>query len=229
MSHAGRLSRAGTGPAGSGAAERRGALPPVFPGERIGLYGGSFDPPHHGHLHVAETALKRLGLDRLWWVVTPGNPLKANGAAPLAERLAAVRALARDRRMVATGFEAGLGLTYSFETVSFLRSKVPGVRFVWIMGADNLASFHRWRDWRRLAGLVPMAIVDRPGATRGAFASPAAHALARFRVPERDAASLAGRAPPAWCFLHAPLDSSSSTALRAARLKAARADSPPVP
>lgn len=229
MSHAGRPSRAGTGPAGSEAAGRRGALPPFFPGERIGLYGGSFDPPHHGHLHVAETALKRLGLDRLWWVVTPGNPLKANGAAPLAERLAAVRALVGDRRMVATGFEAGLGLTYSYETVSFLRRRAPGVRFVWIMGADNLASFHRWRDWRRLAGLVPMAIVDRPGATRGAFASPAAHALARFRVPERDAASLPGLAPPAWCFLHAPLDGSSSTALRAARLKAARASTPATP
>ena len=123
--------------------------PLVMPGQRIGIMGGSFNPPHEGHAIVAETALKRLALDQLWWVVTPGNPLKSNGALPSqATRMAACAKLAKGPRMKITGFEAGLGTPYTAATIAFLKRRYPGVHFVWVMGADNLASFHRWQRWR---------------------------------------------------------------------------------
>ncbi len=192
--------------------------PPAFAGARIGLYGGSFNPPHGGHRHVAGTALRRLGLQRVWWLVTPGNPLKQpSETAPVAGRRAAVAGLVGGGTgMAVTDFEAARGFRYSVETVRFLLRRYPGVRFVWIMGADSLAGLHRWRDWRALMHSVPVAVVDRPGATRAALASPAARAFARNRVPEAMAMSLPDRTAPAWCFLHGPLDASSSTALRAA-------------
>lgn len=182
----------------------------------VGLYGGSFDPPHAGHLHVSRLALARLGLDRVWWLVTPGNPLKdTGGLAPVAGRLAAARALARDPRMVVSDVEARLGLRYSVDTLAALTARAPGVRFVWIMGADGLAQFHRWRDWRGIAAMAPLAVIDRPGWTLAATASPAARALARFRMDEADAGLLARSAPPAWVFLHGPRSGLSSTAIRA--------------
>jgi nicotinate-nucleotide adenylyltransferase len=191
-------------------------VPPSAPGMRIALFGGSFDPPHHGHLAVARTALARLGVDRLWWMVTPGNPLKPRGAAaPLKERIAAARALADDPRIVVTAFEAARCFTFTAETVAFLLRRRPEARFVLVMGADSLVTLDRWHDWRRIAALVPMAFVDRPGATFAPASARAAIALARYRVPERDAASLPGRRPPAWVFLHARRDPLSSTALRA--------------
>ena len=193
-------------------------LPSHAPGMRIGLFGGTFDPPHQAHLGASLLALKRLRLDRVWWLVTPGNPLKdTRGLAPLAERLAAARALTRDPRIAITGFEQDLGVRYSYDTVSYLVKRCPGVRFVWIMGADNLRSFHRWQNWRGIAHLVPMAVIDRLGPSLYSAGSTAAQALGRARIPESAAASLADRRPPAWLFLHGLKSPLSSTALRAAR------------
>ena len=196
-------------------------LPPHAPGMRIGLFGGTFDPPHRAHLGATLLALKRLKLDRVWWLVTPGNPLKdTRGLAPLAERLAAARALTRDPRIAITGFEDDLGVRYSYDTVSYLVKRCPGVRFVWIMGADNLRSFHRWQHWRDIADLVPMAVIDRLGPSLYSMGGTAAQALARARIPESAAALLADCAPPAWVFVHGLKSPLSSTALRAARGRA---------
>jgi nicotinate-nucleotide adenylyltransferase len=191
-------------------------LPPLAPGLRVGLYGGSFNPAHAGHRHVSRLALRRLALDRVWWLVSPGNPLKDRSHLPEAVRRAeGARAVAADPRIAVTDFEAALGVRYTRETLTWLTDRHPDVRFVWIMGADSLATFHRWRGWREIAARMPFAVIDRPGYTLRAMASPAARALARDRIDEAAAATLADRAPPAWVFLHGPRSSLSSTALRA--------------
>lgn len=190
-------------------------LPRTEPGLEVALFGGSFNPPHDGHLLVAETALKALGLDQVWWVITPGNPLKAGRSLlPLKERIARCEALARDPRMRITAFEAGQGLRYTADMVDFVLARRKAARFVWLMGADNLRDFHRWQRWRDIAEAVPLAVVDRPGATLSFLSSPTARAYWRFRVDERDAGALAAMRPPAWTFLHGPRSSLSSTALR---------------
>ena len=192
-------------------------LPPNAPGMRIGLFGGTFDPAHAAHRAACLLALHRLGLDRVWWLVTPGNPLKdTKGMAPLAKRVAAARALAHHPRIDVTDLEAELGTPYTYETVSYLRRRCPGVHFVWIMGADNLRSFHRWQRWRGIAQLVPIAIVDRLGPSLYATGSAAAQALARYRLPEAAARKLADHKPPAWIYLHGLKSPLSSTALRTA-------------
>ena len=168
--------------------------------------------------------MHRLGLDRIWWMVTPGNPLKdTRGLASLAERIAAARALAHHPRIVVTGVEADLHTRYTYDTVAALVRRCPGVHFVWIMGADNLRSFHHWQRWRAIADLVPIAVVDRVGPSLYAAASTAGQALARFRIPESAAQSLPRRRPPAWVFLHGLKSPLSSTALRALRGKKAGA------
>ncbi len=198
-------------------------LPPLAPGLRVGLYGGSFNPAHAGHRHVSRLALRRLALDRVWWLVSPGNPLKDRSHLPdAAARAAGARAMARDPRIAVTDFEAALGVRYTVETLTWLTLRHPEVRFVWIMGADSLASFHRWRGWRMIAARMPIAVIDRPGYTFKAVASPAARALAGSRLDEAAAPTLADRAPPAWVFLHGPRNSLSSTALRAATARPAR-------
>jgi len=185
---------------------------------KIGLFGGTFDPPHQAHRAVCLIAMRRLGLDRVWWLVTPGNPLKdTRHLSPLAERLAAARALAHHPRIDVTGFEAEIGSRYTYDTVRYLRERCPGVRFVWIMGADNLRSFHRWQKWRALAALVPLAVVDRLGPSLYAVGSVTGQALARFRLPEAAARTLPDRMPPAWVYLHGLKSPLSSTALRAQR------------
>lgn len=190
-------------------------LPRAAPGMRIGLYGGSFNPPHAGHRHVSLLALKRLRLDRIWWLVTPGNPLKEHGElAGTAERVALARRMASHPRIDVTSFEEGIGARYTVDTLLFLARRCPGVNFVWIMGADNLASFHRWRGWETIAALMPIAVVDRPGFTLAATRSRAAIRLAPYRVDARAAACLATTAPPAWLFLYGPRSSLSSTELR---------------
>ena len=200
-------------------------LPPHAPGMRIGLFGGTFDPPHRAHLAASLLAFRRLKLDRIWWLVTPGNPLKdTQSLAPLAARMAAARALTRHPRIDITGFEDALGVRFSYDTVRFLTVRCPRVRFVWIMGADNLRSFHRWQKWRALAGLVPIAVIDRLGPSLYSTAGVAAQALAAARIPESAAASLADRGPPAWVFLHGLKSPLSSTALRARRDQEAAPD-----
>ena len=193
-------------------------LPPHAPGMRIGLFGGTFDPPHQAHLAAALLALKRLKLDRVWWLVTPGNPLKnTSGLAPIGERIAAARALAHHPRIDVTGLEAVIKTRYTYDTICWLKARCPGVRFVWIMGADNLRSFHRWQRWRDIARLIPIVVVDRLGPSLYAGASPAGQALRHSRIPEHALNTLADRRPPAWTFLHGLKSPLSSTALRALR------------
>lgn len=193
-------------------------LPPHAPGMRIGLFGGTFDPPHQAHLGAALLALKRLKLDRVWWLVTPGNPLKnTRGLAPLPARIAAARALTHHPRIDVTGLEAVIKTRYTYDTISWLVTRCPGVRFVWVMGADNLRSFHRWQKWRKIAELVPIVVIDRLGPSLYAAASPAGNALARVRIPEHAASALPDRKAPVWAFLHGLKSPLSSTALRALR------------
>lgn len=190
-------------------------LPPHAPGLRIGLFGGSFNPAHAGHRMASLTALRRLQLDRVWWLVTPGNPLKDNHALPpLRQRIATARALAGHGRIRVTGIEARLRTRYTADTLRALKRRCPGVRFVWIMGSDNLASFHRWNEWRTIARMMPIAVIDRPGSTHRAVASPAANWLARWRMPENQGAALPLHSPPAWIFLHGRRSDLSSTSLR---------------
>ncbi len=193
-------------------------LPPHAPGMRIGLFGGTFDPVHQAHVGASLLALKRLKLDSVWWLVTPGNPLKnTKGLGPLAERIAGVRALTRHPRIDVTGLEAVINTRYTFDTITWLKARCPRVHFVWIMGADNLRSFHRWQNWRGISKLVPIVVIDRLGPSLYAAASPAGIALAHARIPEYEAATLPYRKPPAWTFLHGLKSPLSSTALRARR------------
>ena len=190
-------------------------MPPTARGMRIGLFGGSFNPPHEGHILVAETALRTLGLHRVWWVVTPGNPLKdRSDLAPLADRIAASRRLIEDRRIVVTAFEAGHRIRYTADTVRFVLSRNRSARFAWLMGADNLASFHLWQEWQRIVESIPVAVIDRPGSTLSYLSSKMAITYAHARVDEDDAGVLLDQRAPAWTFLHGPRSSQSSTALR---------------
>jgi nicotinate-nucleotide adenylyltransferase len=177
---------------------------------RVGLFGGSFNPAHEGHAHVAETALVRLGLDRVIWLVSPQNPLKSDAPTSLEQRLEGVREFARGPSMIVSAAEAPLGTTYSLDTIRLLKARHPRVRFVWVMGADSLASFHRWRGWTEIFGELPIAVVARPGAEK-ALTSPAARRFAHARV---SAGALVTAKPPAWSYLTAPLNFMSSTALR---------------
>jgi nicotinate-nucleotide adenylyltransferase len=192
-------------------------MPHVERGMAVGLFGGSFNPPHAGHALVAEIALRRLGLGQLWWMVTPGNPLKNPGElAPLAQRIARSQALATDPRIKVTAFEAAHRIRFTADTLQLVKARNPGVDFVWIMGADSLASFHRWQRWRQIAATFPIAVVDRPGSTLSFLSSVMAKAFARARVDEDGAPMLARMPPPAWTFIHGPRSSLSSTALRRA-------------
>lgn len=191
--------------------------PWAAPGQVVGLLGGSFDPPHAGHVHLAREALKRLRLDQVWWLVSPGNPIKPNPPAPLAERMAAARAIMRHPRVRVTDLEAGFGTRATVDTLRALQTAYPLVRFVWLMGADNLAGFHTWDRWPEIMARVPVAVLARPGQRMRALHSPAAQRFRRARIPVRDAEILGRQAPPAWLFLDMPMRNESSTALRRAR------------
>jgi nicotinate-nucleotide adenylyltransferase len=195
-------------------------MPHTERGMVIGLFGGSFNPPHPGHVLVAEIALQRLGLDQLWWMVTPGNPLKSHsGLAPLSERIAACEKIAQNPRIKVTAFEKALGQSYTAETLRAVRMRNPHCRFVWIMGADNLKNFHLWQDWREIASTYPIAVIDRPGATLSYLSSKMAKTFDYARVAEDQAGTLAFRKAPAWTFIHGPRSSMSSSLIRAAREK----------
>jgi nicotinate-nucleotide adenylyltransferase len=190
-------------------------LPPFTPGMRIGLLGGSFNPPHEGHALITRLALRRLALDRVWWLVTPGNPLKSpTGLAALKARIEAARLLDVGPRVVVSEIEAQIDSHFTYNTLLWFKRRAPGVHFVWIMGADNLRQLHLWLHWRSIADLAPIVVVDRPGSTLKAISSRAGAALARFRVPEHDAMRFAAMRPPALLFLHGPRSGLSSTALR---------------
>lgn len=190
-------------------------MPHVERGQRVGLFGGSFNPPHEGHVHVCEQAVRRLKLDQIWWLVTPGNPLKDTGALkPLADRIAACEMLTPDPRMKVTACEMAWPTRYTADTLRQITHRNPAVDFVWVMGADNLGQFHRWDRWRDIANTMPFAVVDRPGSTMALHSAMAAQALCRYRVDENDAARLPTMAAPAWTFLHGPRNSLSSTQLR---------------
>lgn len=189
-------------------------LPP--PGARIGLLGGSFNPAHSGHRDISRAALMRLGLDRVWWLVSPQNPLKSSAEmAPLSKRIGSARAVAEDRRIVVTGVEAELGSTYTADTLTALTGLLPRVRFVWLMGADNLIQVHQWQDWQRIFNTLPVAVFDRPTYSLRALSSKAAQAFARHRLNERSARRLAEARPPAWAFIRCRLNPQSATELRA--------------
>ncbi|MBX3579091.1 MAG: nicotinate-nucleotide adenylyltransferase [Rhizobiaceae bacterium] len=192
-------------------------MPHVEPGMQVGLFGGSFNPPHAGHALVAEIALRRLALDQLWWIVTPGNPLKSTRElAPLAERVALSEKLAEDPRIKVTAFEARHNVRYTADTLALVKRRNPGTDFVWVMGADNLAGFHRWQRWRQIALTFPIAVIDRPGSTLSFLSSVMAKTFDYARVDEGDAPRLARMKAPAWTFIHGPRSSLSSSALRKA-------------
>jgi nicotinate-nucleotide adenylyltransferase len=195
----------------------RQGFPIAAPGMTIGLLGGSFDPAHAGHARLTREALKRFGLDRVWWLVSPGNPLKAHGPAPLAARLAQARAAIDDPRVVVSDIEARLGTRYTADTLRRLRAFYPGVRFVWLMGADNLAQLHHWRDWQSILQMVPVGVVARPGQRLAARCSKAATIFAGAQIAGEAAQLLAHAAPPAWCFVNIPMLDVSSAEMRARR------------
>jgi len=186
--------------------------------------GGSFNPAHAGHRHIAELARRRLGLDQVWLMVSPGNPLKPErGMAPLPQRLASARGVADGRRVVASAIESRLGTKFTIDTLRLLRRRFPRVDFVWIAGADIFEQLPHWRGWRQIARKVPFAILPRPGYNRRALAGCAAAVLRGARWPARAAAVLARRSPPAWVFLTAPQHAASASAIRAAWSSADRA------
>ncbi|MVA96291.1 nicotinate-nucleotide adenylyltransferase [Nitratireductor sp. CAU 1489] len=190
-------------------------MPHVERGMAVGIFGGSFNPPHAGHALVAEISLRRLRLDQLWWLVTPGNPLKdATQLAPLSQRLEQSEAITPDPRVKVTAFEAAHRIRYTADTLELAVRRNPGVDFVWIMGADSLAGFHRWQRWRDIMAIMPIAVIDRPGATLSFLSSVTAKAFNRARIDEDEASLLARTPAPAWTFIHGPRSSLSSTAIR---------------
>jgi len=182
---------------------------------KIGLLGGSFNPAHEGHREISLAALSWLDLDAVWWLVSPGNPLKdAADYAPYRERLVGARTAAGHHRIVVSNFEDRNNLQYTIDTLEALNDRNPHTRFVWLMGADSFAGFHRWKDWRRIATLVPLAIFNRPGYEDEALANAAASALGLFRIDESAAGGLAGLEPPAWVYISQTNNAKSSTEIR---------------
>lgn len=184
-------------------------------GQVVGLLGGSFDPAHQGHVQISLEALKRFRLDQLWWLVSPGNPLKPIGPAPMQKRLAQARSLLSHPRIHVTDLEARLGTRYTSQTLFALRRQHPGVRFIWLMGADNLAQLHHWQDWRRIVETMPIGVLARPEHRISARMSKAARIYRAARLPARQASLLALNQPPCWCFLNVPLSPLSSSEIRA--------------
>lgn len=183
----------------------------------VGLMGGSFNPAHEGHLHVARMAFRRLGVDEVWWLVSPQNPLKTSaGMAPFRERMASAMRAAHHPRIRVRDIEQRLGTRFTADTLLELRRRCPRLRFVWIMGADNLIGFHRWKDWSLIFHCAAVAVFDRPSYSLRALASRAARRFARFRIPARESRILARKRLPAWVFLHTRRHPESATRIREA-------------
>ena len=193
----------------------RSGWPKAGPGQTVGLLGGSFDPAHEGHAHITREALKRFGLDHIWWLVSPGNPLKARGPAALDKRIAHARRVMDHPRVQISGIEADLGTRYTAQTLRRLIALYPHVNFVWLMGADNLAQFHRWQDWRFIMETVPVGVLARPGDRISARRSVAAQLYDHARLRGVDSQGLARSKAPCWCYINLPLSSASSSAIRA--------------
>jgi nicotinate-nucleotide adenylyltransferase len=191
----------------------RAGFPIARAGMVVGLLGGSFDPAHEGHVHITREAIKRMGLDRVWWLVSPGNPLKARQPAPMAERLSRARDVMHAPRVVVTDLEARLGTRATADTLAALKAIYPGVHFVWLMGADNLVQFHKWDRWRDILRAVPVGVLARPGSGVAARLSVAARAFRVHQVMRGE--GLGAKAAPAWCFVNVPLNGTSSSAIRA--------------
>ncbi|MDQ2067325.1 nicotinate-nucleotide adenylyltransferase [Xinfangfangia sp. CPCC 101601] len=192
----------------------RTGFPNAKPGMVIGLLGGSFDPAHEGHVHITHEALKRIGLDRVWWLVSPGNPLKARQPAPMPARIAQARRMLKDDpRVVVSDIEARLGTRFTADTIARLQELYPGVSFVWLMGADNLAQFHKWDRWREIMERVPVGVLARPGSGLKARLSVAAQVYRGNRVARGE--NLAHRNGPAWVFVNVPMSAASSSEIRA--------------
>lgn len=190
-------------------------MPKTQSGMVIGLFGGSFNPPHSGHLLVAEMAIKRLGLDKLWWMVTPANPLKEHrGLASVEDRVALSNALIMSPKIEITAFETTIASFYTAKTINYIKTHNRGVKFVLIMGADSLTNFHYWHHWRAIVASVPIAVIDRPSARMAGLSSHFAQTFAGARIKEQNAKSLAFHEPPAWCYLHGRRSDQSSTVLR---------------
>jgi nicotinate-nucleotide adenylyltransferase len=195
-------------------------VPMAAPGMRIGLLGGSFDPAHDAHREISLAALKRLRLDQVWWLVTPGNPLKDVSKLPaLADRVAGAETIANHPRISVTGFDGGTGSGYTIDLLEALTRRFPEVFFVWLMGADNLVDFHRWKAWADIFSIMPVAVLDRPGYRLKAKASRAAKRFAPYYVDETDALGLALLEAPAWTILSHRLSGVSSTTIRETVLK----------
>lgn len=188
--------------------------PLVFPGMRIGLLGGSFDPAHAGHVHITENALSRFGLDRVWWLVSPGNPLKTQGPAPLDARIGKARQLMRHPRVDVTDIEAQLGTRLTVDTIAALQRQCPEVHFVWLMGSDNLVQFDQWDRWDEIAQRIPLGVLARPGSRLAARKSRTARILRRWRLPETNARLLPVMNTPAWMLVNLPMSHLSSTLIR---------------
>ncbi len=197
-------------------------------GRKIGVLGGSFNPAHEGHLHITELALARLGLDEVWWMVSPQNPLKTtDDMAPFEDRKRSAEALARgNSRIVVTDIEVRLNTRYTTDTLRALTSRFPRARFIWIMGADNLQQIPKWEKWASIFRMVPVAVFDRATYSFKALTSKAAHRFWRSRVAARSAKSAVLRRPPAWVYFHTPQHPASSTEIRAQSRLAGRAGKP---
>ncbi|MDA0238466.1 MAG: nicotinate-nucleotide adenylyltransferase [Proteobacteria bacterium] len=183
--------------------------------KRIGLLGGSFNPAHRGHIYISETAIERLALDEVWWLVSPQNPLKERaGMAAFAKRVADAKAVVGDRPIIVSEIEQELDTRYTVDTLRVLTNRYPEHRFVWLMGADNLLQLPKWKRWRGLFRLIPIAVFPRPSFSRRSLIGKAARRFARFRIPEFRAKSLASRRPPAWIFLRMKPDPISATGIR---------------
>ncbi len=184
----------------------------------VGLLGGSFNPPHSGHRHISLFALHRLNLDRIWWLVSPGNPLKdTTNLQSLESRVALSRSLADHPRLEITAFEACLSSVYTIDTMRFLRRRYSGTRFVWLMGADSMIGIHKWRNWRSLFKLMPIVVLDRPDCRYQAMASKAAQTFLKYYIRNPNLSTFASSHPPKWTYLTIPLSGESSTILRKKR------------